>query len=44
MQQLAGRGSYIPDGWEIPVFLGSLSVVIIMIVIGRWYGWGGKRK
>ncbi|MGW5136180.1 hypothetical protein [Streptomyces sp. NPDC004135] len=32
----SGKGSWIPDGWEIPVFLGSMLVVVIMVAIARW--------
>ncbi len=32
-----GKGSWIPDGWQIPIFLISIScVVITTLVIKKW--------
>lgn len=32
-----GKGSWIPDGWQVPVFLISIScVVITTLIIRRW--------
>ncbi|MFE1996656.1 hypothetical protein [Streptomyces parvulus] len=32
----SGKGSWIPDGWEIPTFLGSMAIVVIMVAVARW--------
>lgn len=32
----SGKGAWIPDGWEIPIFLGSMAIVVIMVAVARW--------
>ncbi|WP_221351602.1 hypothetical protein [Streptomyces beigongshangae] len=38
MAENVGKGSWIPEGMEIPIFIGSIVAVVILGLIGKFIG------